>query len=362
MRKIFFSLLTVTLAIIFILVSLELILSIYSRLPGNQASNFYIRLEQLSQKQIEDSGRSLECLPAMYSDSVSWFKTHKFFYRPSILLGYEYEPGQGIVNSMGLIGKEYKIKKDAGVFRILLLGDSIAASDKTRIVLEHSLNSNSQIDKDYCFEIWNSAVPSWNIRNYALFLKHKGVTYNPDMVLIFLCLNDLGIHETLVYYRTKDNLVAYYFPKSELIRAYVPNSFLLLHSYLYRTVTFIMNRYLVSKAQLNNDTWGEAVEDFKLIQNICTENHIRLLAVVYPYLKPLSGYSPEELKDYSDILKILKELNWDFIDLRDYLSEEEIISFCDGTDYFHPLFKGEKIIAGIIYDFLVDKKLVPLDK
>src|SRR3989338_9885380 len=49
-------------------------------------------------------------------------------FRESTLLGYEHIPGSraGWINSYGLIGREYKLKKEGGVYRILLLGDSTA--------------------------------------------------------------------------------------------------------------------------------------------------------------------------------------------------------------------------------------------
>ena len=56
------------------------------------------------------------------------------------------------------------------------------------------------------------------------------------------------------------------------------------------------------------------------------------------------------------MVKALKDLDIDYIDLHDYLSKERLYSLRKREDdEIHPSQEGERMIADIIYDYLLAK-------
>jgi lysophospholipase L1-like esterase len=278
-------------------------------------------------------------------------------FRASALLGYEHVPNStSSVNLYGLIGKEYKLRKDKGVYRILLLGDSIAAQNGIREELEDRLNSKPSLDAKYAFEIWNAGVSSYDIRRYALYLKYKGIQYNPDMLLIFFYLNDFAPN-TFIYYHDKKGIVRFDYPFRELSNKYILNQFLINHSYLYRFLIVRLEKYLViNKKKPQNKAPDEENGRFYLnmIRGICQKNKIKLFCVLFSDLKPLQELKHNQKEQYEIISKVLMESGVQYIDLRSYLPEDKLYSLRDKTeDSIHPSLEGEKLIAEIIYNYML---------
>lgn len=72
-------------------------------------------------------------------------------FRSSALLGYEHIPNSpsytstppfNFINSYGMIGREHILEKSEHIYRILVLGDSIAAQNFHIYLLEDWLNNN----------------------------------------------------------------------------------------------------------------------------------------------------------------------------------------------------------------------------
>lgn len=344
MRNLLIKFILGTLSIVILLCFIELSLRIYSKFDNKL--KFFLYRDKVTYEETKERG-----IPEICFYTEHW----KNVYQPSFLLGYEHVPNRGNINSFGLVGKEYKLKKERGIFRILLLGDSIAEQNGTRNFLEEKLNDNTISHSNYHFEIWNSGTAGWDIRKYALFLKDKGLRYKPDMALLFFCLNDLKLYNMVVYYKTKEGTIGYDFPIEELSKIYTPNASLLKYSYLYRLITFRLNSYLINK----KNRYSEVAIYFKMIKDICDERDIYLLAVIFPKLNPLNEYTPDELENYETILKELRDLNFNFIDLHDFLPKERrhLLRYSQEDD-IHLSQDGERIVANIIYDYLIQNRIL----
>jgi lysophospholipase L1-like esterase len=100
-------------------------------------------------------------------------------------------------NSMGNKDLEYPIEKPAGVYRIALLGDSVAFGLGVRTehvfakLLERMLNE-SPIDgqKFDRAEILNFSVVGYNSWQEEIVLREKVLRTSPDAVMVGYCLND----------------------------------------------------------------------------------------------------------------------------------------------------------------------------
>lgn len=285
--------------------------------------------------------------------------------QPSALLGYEHIPNfnsygnAGKINSLGLVGKEHKLYKETRVFRILILGDSIAEQGWSCEFIENRLNNNaSSLKHKYNkFEVWNTGVTNYDVRRYLIYLKYNGLKYHPDMAVIFFCLNDFNLN-TNIYYRTKDGTRGYCFSISEISKIYPVNYFLMKNSYLYRFLILRINGYLLGKK--NKDTAFLPEENgkyyLKLIKDICQAQKIPLFVVIFPYLKPLSEYTDGEKYEYQTIRKVTKELKISFLDLHTALPEKELFSLRNiKKDHIHPNQKGHLLIGSLIYNYLFEE-------
>jgi len=88
---------------------------------------------------------------------------------------------------------EYSTKKAPGVFRIFVLGDSLAFGQGIQVdetfskVLEEMLNRRST---STVYEVINSSVPGMNAIQEFCLQKALGADYEPDLYLLALCVND----------------------------------------------------------------------------------------------------------------------------------------------------------------------------
>jgi len=116
------------------------------------------------------------------------------------ILRYVPRPGFGDINRLGFRDREYPTEKPPDVYRIVAIGDSITFGfcnddlpaipiDKTfSKLLERRLNAASLGSRR--FEVINLGVSGYDSRQEVEFLKLKGLSFSPDLVLVGYCLND----------------------------------------------------------------------------------------------------------------------------------------------------------------------------
>lgn len=332
-------------SLIFLLILLELLIRIF---PATFIK-YNLTRYSVSQKDVDFMNRTFR-------------ESGSYFYRPSSIpeLGYELIPGvrsmHATVNSYGLMGDEYPIKKAPNTYRILLLGDSIIQEGFFADGLKRLLNG---VYPGWSFEVWNAGVGGYQVNQYLAYLKYKGAHFNPDMVIVQLGLNDFDINN-IVYYLTKDGVVAYYNFANEISKLIPLNKWFFRHSYLYR--------FLISKAETlfvsfningsNANVKARGRYYLRAIKDICQKYKVSLLCVVFPYLKPLSGYNDVESKSYKDIIGALKNLSIEYIDLHKYFPEDvrSGLRFFK-NDYVHFSPTGEEMAAKSVFNYLVSNHI-----
>lgn len=301
-----------------------------------------------------------------FRDENPWIETSTSAYlRPSALLSYEFIPNcNPDVNSYGLIGRQYRLKKDKDTFRILLLGDSIASTRCAHEFLEERLNGNPSLHSRYKFEIWNAGCPGYDIRRYYLYLTHRGLKYKPDMVIIYFCMNDFSLN-TNIYYKARDGIIQYVFPISEISKHYEVNSFLMEHSYLYRFTILRLDTYLSAKKKKHGI---ELLEEngryyLEMIKDVCESRQIPLFVIIFPYLKPLKEYhqifkvgADYQIDEYNAICSVTKDLKVNYLNLYEHLPEEDLYGLRnDPKDEMHPKCDAFRLVAKLTHNFLLDK-------
>jgi lysophospholipase L1-like esterase len=114
-------------------------------------------------------------------------------------LAYELIPGSADgsarISSAGLRDREYAANKPAGVFRVLVVGDSIAygfgipQEDALSEQLEDLLRSYRAAQPQR-IEVLNLGVSGYNIDQIVENLRVRGLPWQPDLIMYAYCLND----------------------------------------------------------------------------------------------------------------------------------------------------------------------------
>lgn len=106
-------------------------------------------------------------------------------YRASFEYGYEPIPFTDGHNALGFRNPDYPPRKRPGTLRVLLAGDSLAEAYGEPLLDELRARFPGRE-----VELWNAAVGGYNLSQYVRRAMRKGLPYEPDLVLLFHCLND----------------------------------------------------------------------------------------------------------------------------------------------------------------------------
>ncbi len=96
------------------------------------------------------------------------------------------------INAHGFRGPEFAAQKPAGSRRLMILGDSVVFGwgvPEAQIfpaLLQERLN-----ERGIAAEVIAAGVNSWNTRTEYEFLRHVGVGYEPDVLLLVIVHNDI---------------------------------------------------------------------------------------------------------------------------------------------------------------------------
>jgi len=112
------------------------------------------------------------------------------------------------INSRGLRGQEYDYHKEAGVFRILMLGDSFTAAlqvdeaETFSALLARHLNEESAYEE---VEVINAGVVGYGTANQRLYFLDEGYKYQPDLVILaFFAGNDISDNINPPHYKLEN--------------------------------------------------------------------------------------------------------------------------------------------------------------
>lgn len=209
-------------------------------------------------------------------------------YRGKELSFYDY---QGASNSLGYRDVEHAVQKPPGVYRIVVLGDSIAAGlkvdrfeDTFPPLLQKLLDA-----RGLRAEVISFAVSGYNTQQEVETLEEKGLRYQPDLVLLAYSLGNRGrldgdiMRTLLAQEREKQGLsgtrVNPYLVKSALYRFVRFRAFA-----ARRPQTFDSRRYL---DLVSNDT---VAQYFGVLRALSREHRFAVLVAVFPRFVKNFGY------------------------------------------------------------------------
>ena len=264
------------------------------------------------------------------------------------------------INAFGFRGPELAPRKPAGVFRVLLLGDSIVmgsgASERDTLpaILEQTLSRRRPERK---FEVINAGVSGYGLPEEYLVLKEDGLALSPDLVVLGFCLNDVPgtVFADLIN------------PRRDL--AFPGKDFLLAHSALAR---FFQERY--NRLGLRNDFFGLADQlaappgssldrrvsagwlayrqELQPLLDLCRQNRLPFLLVAFPHQAQFEDRN-HEFRPQHELARMAREMSFDLLDPAPAFTErlDRVYYFGDPV---HPSAYGHQLVAEQIADRLAE--------
>jgi hypothetical protein len=274
-----------------------------------------------------------------------------------------------------------EIVKRQGVFRIVLIGDSIVfgvrtPSDKTiGSVLQKRLDE-IVIPGVQKFEVINLGMPGHNINQYAAVLKKYGMRFSPDLIIAGITIsNDLEGRQA----RFLGNGHLYLEPTASFDGVNISHKLpprLIRLSYIWRYLYFhylgpkrmerikelkiaaddVPAKMLFAPMDETDEVWEGVTEGLESIKNTARIGNSKLLFLLFPaieqiYYKDIPN-TPQRI-----IGKILRKYNLNFMDFynvfRDNYWITGMLPFNDLMS--HPSQKAYDIIASSIRDLLAQE-------
>ena len=265
---------------------------------------------------------------------------------------------RGISNGLGFRDRDHDVTKPPGVYRILVLGDSIAMGLRTDdtddifpSALERSLRATGRN-----VEVLNFGVSGYNTQQEVAMLADRGLAFDPDLVVLQYCLNDRahvdgGITQTLRRQESRSGIVDRALTSPHLYR-----------SAIYRFVRFRVftasyerrhaERLRTAQA-LGQDTVSES---FKRLRRIADDHDFDVLVVVFPMFK---NFPPQaERSEHRRIEALSRAQGFHHLDL------VPTFETCRGAaaepawlDVYHPSARGHGCVGEAIASYVTTQRI-----
>ena len=261
------------------------------------------------------------------------------------VLFYELRPhveiGPYRVNSNGFRDREYAIEKPAGVFRIAVLGDSIAWGHMLPLEatfakqLEQALNS--QLDQQ--FEVLNFGVSGYSTQQEVELYRTRVKRFDPDLVIVCYCLNDF---------------MASSVEAGALQRAYYDvfsKSYLLEHWQRYFRG---MAHNTLGQEEQESQAHFDLRQQFRVLDDECPS---KSLVVIFPNLADFDNYFLQY--EHDRVRRATQYLDYELLDLLDVYrhhdADQLVVRHDDRT---HPNALGNKLAAEAAMELLLQKQML----
>jgi len=228
---------------------------------------------------------------------------------------------------------------------VLVLGDSITFgwgvdfSQTYPKILEKRLNDTFTGRR---FEVINSGVGNYNLRDEVSYLKYEGLKYSPDLIILGFFVNDAEIHN-----KQQPNLLARHSCFYTFLWSHW-NAFV-----LRMNIHKDYKKYYLGLYQDNSSERKEFDSAAEELIEVTNKNNIPLLVLSIPDLHNIKNYPFERIDAHLKSV-FLKGSNIKVIEALPYFDPN-----LNPQDYWvskedpHPNAKGQKALADCLYDALI---------
>ena len=269
-------------------------------------------------------------------------------------LMYTRAPGTCGNNSHGFRGTEHSYKKDVGVFRIVIIGDSVAEGARIKFknsfgkILETKLNK-ALAGKEKKVEVIVLAVSGYSTSQELYLAENQAFTYSPDLVVWSYVLNDPA-HP--VYHHSNGTLGQYYFkPRIHTVH------------FVYKKLFQIREKYKMDGCargyywMLHCVYWEQVAASVRKISELSKTNATPIVFLIHPIIEAYENYSLSTV--HEKLGEIASESGLPILDLLNaysiYNPEELSVARKAQIDMIHPNEKGHRITADALFDFIIQR-------
>lgn len=266
-------------------------------------------------------------------------------------------------NSFGFRYPEIKIKKPDNVFRIMVLGDSIAfgwwvkARDTFSSVLERELNGKFAT-KGLIFEVINTGVPGYSTLQEKIFFEKEGYKFQADLVILAHCLNDL--HPTEDPFNSVEN---------KSVNPIIPKESLsVFFTFLKRCLSGWFKKEELKKISSGiikkrnrKEFLKKTLGNWEAVRNCVLDKKSRLLIISFPQPYNIRDKNPESFFNVLD--GEIKKKGFSVINFANVFAKYKgrIFDLYYEKDIFatHLSEKGHKIAGETILKYLTKRRMLP---
>ena len=268
------------------------------------------------------------------------------------------------INSKGLRDREHSYEKPPGIFRIVVIGDSLVfgsggvdPSSRFTDILERTMKN---------VEVINMGIPAYSTDQEYLYLKNEGMKYHPDLVI--LCGDRNDFKESFVTVNPSNGRPKGYFSTAAGQLVFHPPSFSLFYrlsqrSYVLGVVDFLWTELLNSfkgyrkRYRFQVLTPQERLDTFRQIlisaENLCHDQGSDFLVVYFPF-RGLKGDNP--MRHVMDELAATRGTRT--LDLTNYMQRvnTQRVAYLQKDVHFNEY--GHQIVADALQEYILTRGLL----
>ncbi|OGF67512.1 MAG: hypothetical protein A2Y62_06150 [Candidatus Fischerbacteria bacterium RBG_13_37_8] len=266
---------------------------------------------------------------------------------------WENRPYKCFYNGKGYRDFDYTLVKPANVFRIIIIGDSVALGQGMPFnkiygkMLEQMLNSRLKSSKT--FEVIILARSGYSMQQELFILQHETLSFSPDLIIWSYMLNDPA-HP--VFHDVSYQLADYYYnPKSYLLNFIEYQLFLLNEKKQARHCPDEFH------AKLHCIYWDKLQKNFHLLGSFSKTNAIPIVFMIHPVFEKdaFKRYSLAGLHEkIANSVRVEGLHDLDLLPLyRPYDGVKLFLKEGNRTDPWHPNAKGHMLIATGLFRYVL---------
>jgi len=279
---------------------------------------------------------------------------------PDSRLIYTYRPNTCGANAKGYSDMDYPYDKSPALYRIVIIGDSVAAglsrTEKFGKILEQKLNTTSPPHTGRTYEVIVLARSGYSTSQELIIFEEEAFHYHPDVVLWSYVLNDPA-HP--VYHNANGELGRFWYePHSHLVHALNKAIFQVREKIKGYTCEKEFHKFL-------HCAYRHQIEaHIRKIGDLARERHTPIIFLIHPIFEKGKTYAEYSLTPIHTMLQTMATsaglIVWDVYDaFRAYDPQElRVVSNTRWYDPWHPNSKGHTIIAEYLYEKLTHGLLV----
>lgn len=282
--------------------------------------------------------------------------SRKLLYRPSSVPGLAYElapnreqysRGATIrTNSFGMRDDEPRTGIDDSLHRIVVLGDSftfgfgVAGEDTYPNVLERLLNEKIEDEE---FEVLNLGVGGYSTHDEALVLEHKGMKWNPELVVVGYVLNDPEIDPIQQLHSYFQEASWWQYLNILRLAAKLKN---------YWDVRALGEGDYIKYLHAHQLKWQSVVQGLSKIGSLAEERKFHVLLLIFPLtMSAWENYPYRNL--HKQVANIAKTKGLFVIDLYDIYSQHSPKELKVARGNHHPSKFAHELTAKAIYQWML---------